>query len=173
MSRAARRFFLGVSIVCAASCARSLAAQQTTLPHLAWRTVDTRYFRFFYTADAEAWTRDVASRIDGARDAVFALVGSAPTRRVTVIVEDPNNVSNGFALPLLDHPLIFLWPTPPAPESPLGNGAWGDQLSIHEFAHIAHLTRESRNPAVRRLARLLPVKFGPLALRAPRWVTEG
>ena len=173
MSRAARRFFLGVSIVCAASCARSLAAQQTTLPHLAWRTVDTRYFRFFYTADGEAWTRDVASRIDGARDAVFALVGSAPTRRVTVIVEDPNNVSNGFALPLLDAPLIFLWPTPPGPTASISNGAWGDLLSSHEYAHIAHLTRESRNPALRRLSRLLPVQLGPLALGAPRWVTEG
>ncbi len=115
----------------------------------------------------------MASRIDAAHDAIAALVGSAPTKRVVVIVEDPNNISNGFALPLLDHPLIFLWPTPPDPASSLGNGSWGDQLSIHEFAHIAHLTRESRNPGVRRLTSLLPAKLGPLALRAPRWVTEG
>jgi len=174
MSRAASRFFLLCLIVLAAVVrAPAAAAQQTTLPHLKWRTLDTRYFRFLYTADAEDWTRDVASRIDGAHDAVVALVGSGPDKRVTVIVEDPNNISNGFALPLLDHPLIFLWPTPPSPTSPLGNGSWGDQLSIHEFAHIAHLTRESRNPAARRLARLLPVKLGPLALKSPRWVTEG
>ena len=174
MSRVAIRFFLRCLIVSAAVLRPpSAAAQQTTLPHLRWRTLDTRYFRFFFTADAEEWTRDVASRIDGAHDAVVALVGSGPATRVTVIVEDPNNISNGFALPLLDHPLIFLWPTPPSPTSPLGNGSWGDQLSIHEFAHIAHLTRESRNPAVRRLTRLLPVKLGPLALKSPRWVTEG
>ncbi|MBK5187963.1 MAG: hypothetical protein JJD97_06930, partial [Gemmatimonadaceae bacterium] len=169
-----RRFVLLCSIVCAAALwTAGAAAQQTTIPHLEWRTLDTSYFRFFFTADAEEWTRDVATRIDGARDAVRALVGSAPSTRVTVIVEDPNNISNGFALPLLDHPLIFLWPTPPDPASPLGNGSWGDQLSIHEYAHIAHLTRESRNPALRRFVRLLPVKFGPIALHAPRWVTEG
>jgi hypothetical protein len=174
MNRAARRFFLLCSIVCAAVLlAPPAATQETTLPHLRWRTLDTRYFRFFFTADAAPWTRDVASRIDAAHDAVAALVGSAPSKRVTVIVEDPSNLSNGFALPLLDHPLIFLWPTPPDPASTLGNGSWSDQLSIHEFAHIAHLTRESRNPGVRRLTRLLPVKFGPIALRAPRWVTEG
>jgi hypothetical protein len=174
MLRDALRFSLRCLIVTmAALCPRAAAAQQVTLPHLAWRTLDTRYFRFFYTADAEEWTRDVASRIDGARDAVVALVGSAPAARVTVIVEDPNNISNGFALPLLDHPLMFLWPTPPSPTSPLGNGSWSDQLSIHEFAHIAHLTRESRSPAVRRLTRLLPVKLGPLAVKSPRWVTEG
>ena len=174
MRRALLRFVLPVSIVCAAAIsAPGAAAQETTLPHLQWRTLDTRWFRFFFTADARSWTRDVASRIDAAHDAVAALVGSAPSKRVMVIVEDPNNVSNGFALPLLDHPLIFLWPTPPDPASSLGNGSWSDQLSIHEFAHIAHLTRESRNPAVRRLTRLLPVKFGPVALHAPRWVTEG
>jgi Tol biopolymer transport system component len=174
MLRDAPRFFLRCLIVSAAAlCPRAATAQNATLPHLPWRTLDTRYFRFFYTADAEEWTRDVASRIDGARDAVVALVGSGPAKRVTVIVEDPNNISNGFALPLLDHPLIFLWPTPPSPTSPLGNGSWGDQLSIHEYAHIAHLTRESRSPAVRRLTRLLPVKLGPLAVKSPRWVAEG
>jgi hypothetical protein len=103
------RFVLLVSIVgVAALGAPGMAAQETTVPHLHWRTLDTRYFRFFFTANATSWTRDVASRIDAAHDAVAALVGSAPTRRVIVIVEDPNNVSNGFALPLLDHPLIFL-----------------------------------------------------------------
>ena len=174
MNHAARRFFLVGSIVGAAVLrVPSAPAQQTTIPHLPWRTLDTRYFRFFFTEDAAPWTRDVASRIDGAHDAVAALVGSAPAKRVVVIVEDPNNVSNGFALPLLDHPLMFLWPTPPDPSSPLGNGSWSDQLSIHEFAHIAHLTRESRNPGVRRLTSLLPVKFGPVALNAPRWVAEG
>lgn len=174
MLRPAIRFVLLCSIVCAAALgAPAAAAQENTLPHLRWGTLDTRYFRFFFTADASEWTRDVASRIDAAHDAVAALVGSAPPKRVMVIVEDPNNVSNGFALPLLDHPLIFLWPTPPDAASSLGNGSWGDQLSIHEFAHIAHLTRESRNPAIRRLTRLLPVKFGPLALHTPRWVTEG
>lgn len=174
MTRAAFRSFVLSSIVCASALAAPVAtAQQTTTPHLHWRTLDTRYFRFIYTDDVAPWTRDVAARIDAAHDAVAALVGSAPSARVMVIVEDPNNVSNGFAIPLLDHPLIFLWPTPPDPTSPLGNGAWSDQLSIHEYAHIAHLTRESRNPGVRRLTSLLPVKFGPIALHAPRWVTEG
>lgn len=174
MVRAALRFVFLCSIVHAAVLgAPSAEAQETTLPHLHWRTLDTRHFRFLFTADAADWTREVASRIDAAHEAVAALVGSAPSARVMVIVEDPNNVSNGFALPLLDHPLIFLWPTPPDPSSTLGNGSWSDQLSIHEFAHIAHLTRESRNPAIRRFTRLLPVKLGPIALHAPRWVTEG
>ena len=173
MIAAASRFVTSLAVTCALLTPAPATAQQTTLPHLAWRTLDTRYFRIYFTRDAEEWTRDVAARIDAAHDAVSALVASAPRERVTVIVEDPNNVSNGFALPLLDAPLIFLWPTPPGPTASISNGAWGDLLSIHEYAHIAHLTRESRNPALRRLSRLLPVQLGPLALGAPRWVTEG
>ena len=171
---ALRRRFVTVAALAIATLVPAAArAQQSTVPHLDWRTIDTRRFRIYYTSDAEAWTRDVASRIDAAHDAVSALVGSAPRRRITVIVEDPNNLSNGFAIPLLDHPIIFLWPTPPDPTSSISNGVWGDVLSIHEYAHIAHLTRESRNPGVRKLTRLLPVHFGPIALAAPRWVTEG
>jgi len=58
MFRDALRFVLRCLIVSAAALwPPAAAAQQTTLPHLHWRTLDTRYFRFFYTADAEVWTR--------------------------------------------------------------------------------------------------------------------
>ena len=174
MNRVARRFFLRVSIVCAALCARPVGGAADDASPSAVAHASTRATFASSTRRTPRNGRATSHRASTARAMRCPRSsGSAPTKRVIVIVEDPNNVSNGFALPLLDHPLIFLWPTPPDPSSPLGNGAWGDQLSIHEFAHIAHLTRESRNPAVRRLARLLPVKFGPLALRAPRWVTEG
>ena len=149
-------------------------AQRLTIPSLDWRTVQTRYFVIHYPRSAEAWTLDVAHRIDAVRDAVRALVGSAPARRVTVVVEDPNTLSNGFALPLLDDPVIFLWPTPPDPTSGIGeNRGWGELLSVHEFTHIAHLTRPSRNPWQRFLTRLAPLRVGPLALEAPAWVIEG
>src|SRR5690348_6933226 len=76
MLRAVFRFVLAGSIVGAtAFSAPGASAQETTLPHLRWRTLDTRYFRFFFTADAASWTRDAASRIDAAHDAVAALVG--------------------------------------------------------------------------------------------------
>ena len=46
-------------------------------------------------------------------------------------------------------------------------------LIAHEFAHIAHLTRPSRNTWTRRLWEAMPADIGPIALRAPRWVVEG
>jgi hypothetical protein len=46
-------------------------------------------------------------------------------------------------------------------------------VASHEFAHIAHLTRPSRNPFMRFIWRLSPADLGPIAIAAPRWVIEG
>lgn len=151
-----------------------LTAQTATIPSLAWRTIETRYFVIHYPRSAEAWTLDMARRIDAVHDAVSTVVGNAPARRVTLVVEDPNNVSNGFALPLLEDPVIFFWPMPPDPTSGLGDSrGWGELLSVHEYTHIAHLTRPTRNGWEGLMTRLSPLRLGPIALRAPRWVDEG
>jgi hypothetical protein len=69
---------------------------------------------------------------------------------------------------------VFLWPVPPTPRSFIGNSRdWGELLAVHEFAHVAHLTRPSRNRWQRTWRRLLPEGIGPLATRTPRWAIEG
>jgi hypothetical protein len=137
-------------------------------------TIRTRYFDVHYPASMTEWTLDLTTRIDAVHDAVSALVGYAPRRRITVIVEDPTNQSNGFANPPLADPLILFWPTPPDPAGMLGMYRdWPELLAVHEYAHIAHLTRPTRNPRERRLWRFLPLRVGPIAIRAPRWAVEG
>jgi hypothetical protein len=149
-------------------------AQQLTIPHLDWRTVETRHFVIHYPSNASAWTLDMATRIESVHEAVSLMVGSAPSEKVTVIVQDPNNRSNGFAIPLLGEPVIYFWPTPPDPGSGIANNrGWGELLAVHEYAHIAHLTRPTRNPKWRRISRFLPARLGPIALESPRWVIEG
>jgi hypothetical protein len=149
-------------------------AQQLTIPQLDWRTVQTQHFDIHYPTAAEEWTLDMATRIESVRDAVSRLVGSAPDARITVIVEDPGNESNGFAIPFIREPVIFFWPTPPGPRSGIADSrGWAEILSVHEYAHIAHLTRPTRSPLRQFLARLSPVRMGPVALKSPRWVSEG
>src|SRR5687767_1378183 len=151
------------------------AAQSSAIrPALEWETVRTRHFDVHYPASMSEWTLDLVSRLDAVRDAVSALVGFAPRARITVLVEDPVNQSNGFAIPPLTDPLIVLWPTPPDPSGMLGTYRdWPELLAVHEYAHIAHLTRPTRNPAERRLWRFIPFRVGPVARRAPRWAIEG
>ena len=129
-----------------------------TRPALEWMTVRTRYFDVHYPAPMAEWTLDLVSRIDAVHDAVSAFVGYAPRARITVIVEDPVNQSNGSANPPLASPLIVLWPTPPDPSGMLGMYRdWPELLAVHEYAHIAHLTRPTRNPAERHFWRFLPL----------------
>ncbi|MDQ6829480.1 MAG: hypothetical protein M3081_11490 [Gemmatimonadota bacterium] len=153
---------------------RPLPAQSVTRPFLEWHTLDTKYFEIHYPTEFSEWTWALAERIDAEHDAVSRLVGYAPSERVTVIVDDPFTTSNGFAVPLLDTPLIFLFPTPPQPSDAIGDSRdWPEVLSVHEYAHIAHLTRPSRDPAERQFWRLLPVRFSPMSYRSPRWLIEG
>jgi hypothetical protein len=143
-------------------------------PHRPWRTLETRHFVVHYPAELAEWTLPVAARLDSMHTAVATLVGNAPPRRTTVVVVDPYNVSNGFALPFLRTPTMVLWPTPPEPRTGIGEHRdWGELLAVHEYGHLAHLAWPSRNPRDRQLWSLLPVQLGPITRRAPRWVIEG
>lgn len=154
--------------------AMPLRAQYLTRPTQAWETIETASFRVHYPAEMRTWVQPVAERLESYAAAVHDLVGSKPSARTTVMVEDPSNVANGFALPLLDEPTIFLWPTPPTPSPTFGtHRGWGEVLAIHEYGHIAHLTVATRNPRERFLWRLLPARVGPVARKAPPWVFEG
>ena len=140
-------------------------------PHADWRTVETRHFIVHYPQEYAEWTLPMVEQLESVHAAVSAMVGSQPKDRVTVIVEDPFNVSNGSANP---GPLIYLWPTPPDPRSIIGeNRSWSELLAVHEYAHVAHLMRPSRNPRKRALFRLFPVPVDPIAVRMPRWAIEG
>lgn len=149
-------------------------AQSLTRPARAWETIETAHFQVHYPREMQPWVRPVAERLESVSAAVNALVGSAPSARVTVMVEDPSNVSNGFAVPLLEGPVIFLWPTPPSPSPSFGDHrGWGEILAVHEYGHIAHLTVPSRNPGERLLWRFLPSRVGPVARKSPAWIIEG
>lgn len=152
----------------------SVHGQYLTRPQIPWRTITTARFDIHFPAEMEDWTRIVAQRMESFADAVNAVVGNAPTSRLTVIVEDPSNIANGFALPFMEGPVIFLWATPPFPSPTFGtHRGWGEVLAVHEYGHIAHLTFPTRNPRERRLWKFLPTQIGPVARKAPAWVIEG
>jgi hypothetical protein len=138
-------------------------------PSADWRTVETAHFRVHYPAEYEAWSMRAASRLESIREAVSKEVGFAPPQVVDVLVMNPVAQANGAALPLLASPRMIFFAEPPGPDEQLGAyGHWIDLLTVHEYAHTAHLLRPSRNPLERFL---LPLN--PITLRAPRWVIEG
>ena len=166
---------LTIGLVLAALLApRRLGAQYLTRPAVAWETIETARFRFHFPAEMRRWVTPIAQRMESYAEAVNALVGNEPEARVTVMVEDPANVSNGFVVPFLEGAVVFLWPTPPSPTPSFGeHRGWGEVLAVHEYAHVAHLTIPPRNPNERLLWRLAPARIGPVARKAPPWVIEG
>jgi hypothetical protein len=149
-------------------------AQRLTRPERDWRTLETAHFRVHTPREYADWARAVAARLDAVREAERRVVGFVPAGVTDVVVDDPYGSANGSAYPFLRGPAVFLWPVPPSPRSFIGNSRdWGELLAVHEFAHIAHLTRPSRNPLQRTWRRLLPEGVGPVATRTPRWAIEG
>jgi hypothetical protein len=154
--------------------ALSLVLQSVLRPAQHWETVRTAHFTVDYPASARAWSLDIARRLESVRSLVDSVVGGHPTHRVTVLIDDPYNSANGFALPFLDAPTIVLFAVPPEPSDDIGNYRdWGQTLITHEYTHIAHLTIPSRNPWEQLLARLSPAELSPIAAESPRWVIEG
>lgn len=161
-------------LLLAALAPAALDAQGIVRSWLPWRTIETDRFVFHYPLELEDWTRSLASRSDAIQASVGALVGYAPAQKTHVVVDDPYETANGSAWPFLDRPVIALWASPPDPRSDIGEFRdWGHTLLSHEFAHVAHLSRPSRNARMRALWRLGPVDLGPLTINSPRWVIEG
>ena len=156
------------------SVAAAAGAQAAPRPWLDWRTTETEHFVLHYPTDYRTWTLALAERIEGVRAQVERLVGFSPATRVHVVVDDPANGANGYAFTTLDAPTIVLWPTPPDPRSEIGNyHVWQELLATHEYAHVAHLARPSRNRFQRVLRHLSPVPLGPIVTKSPRWLLEG
>jgi hypothetical protein len=154
--------------------ARPASSQLFARPWLRWQTLRAGRFDINYPANLEEWARFVASRMPAVDSAVTTLVGYSPPMHVQIVIEDPFDISNGFAFTLLDKPVIVFWASPPDPRESIGQfRTWGEMLATHEFGHVAHLTRPSRNPLTRLVWRLAPIDLGPIAVRSPRWVIEG
>jgi hypothetical protein len=165
--------FLALGFAAAIAPSR-VAAQLTQNAALGWQTIATPNFRIHYEPGLRPWAEQVAGRIEAVRTAVAARVGYTPPRVIDILIEDPLNVSNGSAWPSMAHAGMRFWATPPDPSSTLsGHRSWSEILSVHEYAHLAHLLRPSRNPLTNLNAWLSPVPLGPIPLGAPAWVIEG
>jgi hypothetical protein len=150
-----------------------LAAAQSEVPSLRWQTIRTAHFRIHYEPELEAWARSLAARMESVRAAVAARVGYTPPQVIDIVVEDPFNVPNGSAWPSLFTPAMRFWATPPQPSSTLsGIRGWAEVLAVHEYAHLAHLLRPSREPGSRALAFVSGIPVGPITF-LPAWVSEG
>jgi hypothetical protein len=165
---------LGLALALTALPATVLPAQYQTRTWLRWRTVETTHFAVHFPTELEPWGRLIAGKLEHVDTAVARLVGYSPQERIDVVVDDPFGIPNGSAWPFLDKPALVLWASPPNPREDIGNFvSWADMLATHEFAHLAHLLRPSRNGWQSFIWKAAPVDLGPISRKAPRWLIEG
>jgi hypothetical protein len=153
---------------------RPAEAQYQARAWLSWRTIEAGHFAVHFPAELETWARLVAGKMVAVDSAVSRAVGFAPRQRIDIVIDDPFRIANGSSWPLLDAPRIVMWATPPNPREDIGTFvSWADMLTTHEFTHLAHLLRPTRNAFQDWLWKVAPVELGPISLKAPRWVIEG
>ena len=140
-------------------------------PRLRFSTISTQRFDIHFHQREEALARRLASFVEAAAAEVDRAVGAA-VGRVHVILVDQNDLSNGWATPI-PYNTIEISAAPPASDSIIGNTSdWLRLVFVHEYTHIAHLSRaggwiNGLRHGFGRMPLLFPNLYQPL------WAIEG
>jgi hypothetical protein len=140
-------------------------------PRLRFRTISTARFDIHFHQGEEPIARRLAALVEDAAREVDRAVGAA-AGRVQVILVDQNDLSNGWATPFPYNTIEIGIAAPPA-SSGIGNtDDWLRLVFVHEYTHIAHLSRaRGWIGGLRRGFGRLPVLF-PIVYQ-PIWGIEG
>jgi len=130
-------------------------------------TLSTDNFEVYYRKGWATEAMNALQALEYSRPYVEELTGNRPSR-VPVLLEDMGNMVNGYASPIGKSMALFAYP-PSQDELALGED-WWQIVGIHEYIHMAQMTKVSGEPA------LLRTLFGNILypnLYQPMWMTEG
>ncbi len=146
-----------------------LFVQAQVEPSIQWKVLKLPHFDLVYDAKHQELAELYAHRLeDNIR--VLSLYFLEFPDRITVVLNDSTDLTNGYATPIpYDHIVIF--PVLPGPMEAIGEyGDWARELTMHEYTHI--LSFEPRRGVVRILRSILGSIITPNLL-LPRWWLEG
>ncbi|HDY85337.1 MAG TPA: hypothetical protein ENH74_06620, partial [Methylophaga sp.] len=138
-----------------------------------WQTIHTEHFNIHYSVEHADFAKSTAAELEIVRTKVFEQQNRALDKTVDVVVFDPLNAANGFALPTSSNPVMALFTTPPQSDTVISNSSgWQQLLVLHEYIHLVHLAQPTRNDwqqKVRGIWDLYDLTYSD----TPRWVAEG
>ena len=160
-----------VALVCLVLLSAPAAAATRYDPRLRFRTISTPRFDIHFHQREETLARRLASFVEEAAADVDRAVGAA-AGRVQIILVDQHDLANGWATPV-PYNTIEISAAAPTVESGIGNTAdWLRLVFVHEYTHIAHLSRAGGwIGGLRRGFGRLPLLFPNLY--QPLWGIEG
>jgi hypothetical protein len=133
-----------------------------------WKTIKTDDFTVMYKPGYSWEAHQSLKTLEFYRASVIDLTGN-DTRSVPVVIEDVGTMSNAYADPFFYNIHFFTYPHTFG-YALEGGESWYRSALVHEYIHIAHLTRTAG------LSRMLTAIFGaPFQpnMYAPGWVIEG
>lgn len=138
-----------------------------------WQTIHTEHFNVHYSQENADWARSAANELEIVRSKVLEQQNRALDETVDVVVFDPLNAANGFALPVSNKPLMALFTTPPQSDTVVSNNSgWQQLLVLHEYIHLVHLAQPTRSKWHQELRNTWDL-YDITHSEMPRWAAEG
>ena len=86
-----------------------------------WQTIHTEHFNVHYSIEHTDFAKSTAVELEIVRTKVLEQQNRALDKTVDVVVFDPLNAANGFALPTSNNPIMALFTTPPQSDTVISN----------------------------------------------------
>ncbi|MEX2335886.1 MAG: hypothetical protein WD555_01290 [Fulvivirga sp.] len=99
-----------------------------------WRQINTPGFRIIYPVGFDQESQRVANTLEHLRSEEAETMGDKTPKKVSIILQNQNAVSNGFVA--LGPRRLELYTMPPQDYNFLGTNKWLDMLAVHEYRHL-------------------------------------
>lgn len=162
------------SLLCSFTAINTAHAAISIITEAKWSVFETDSFRIHYTSEYRDWAISAAHDMEAAAKTVKQHQDRDLKMKVDVVVFDPFNDSNGFAIPFSNKPIMALFATPPHSDSIISNSSsWQQLLSLHEYVHLVHIGQPLRKSFKQSLSKYWDLYDIYKSSGMPRWVTEG
>ncbi|MUH72527.1 TolB family protein [Psychrosphaera haliotis] len=162
-----------VLLASAAFSSFSPSANEILNPKLDWQVLETPNFKIHFTPNYKDWAYNAANEMEHAQNLIKQQQNRVLTEKVDVVVFDPLNNSNGFALAFSHKPFMALYATSALSETVISNSdSWPQLLALHEYVHLVHLGQQDR-AKWRNTIRKYHDLYDAYASGLNRWVSEG
>ncbi len=151
--------------------AQEAVVNENNAPSLKWYQLNTTHFRILYPLGYEQQAQRMANTLEYVHEPEAKTMGASP-RKISIILQNQNSISNGFVSITPRRSEFFGMPS--QNYNFIGNNDWLNLLATHEYRHIVQYQHATRG-----FNRLVYYGFGNFGLSAmaylgaPQWFWEG
>ncbi|MEQ8925851.1 MAG: hypothetical protein RLO81_08565, partial [Fulvivirga sp.] len=160
------------SFILSFNCLLAQEIMDTNPASTKWKQIKTDGFKVIYPEGFDAKANEVANILETIREPASKTMGDKLPKRIPIILQNNNSISNGFVT--LGPRRSEFFTMPPQDYNFIGSNKWLPLLAVHEYRHIAQFNRSKTG-----FNKLFYYLFGEntqaaaAVVSAPRWFWEG